>query len=291
MSSKDDPLRLREEAVALRRAGKSRREIKAILGIGNNTLSQALNGEPPPSWTSRPNAKDELRAAARALRGEGLSLKEIVAKLGVSKSSVSLWVRDPLLPPLSEEECRRRKAEASRRYWTGERPLREARRETIRRSAAGEIGELTDREILVAGAIAYWCEGSKSKPYRRSDRVIFTNSDPGLIKFFLRFLEVAGVPREMVTFRVQIHETADLQAAELFWLDVTGADREQFRATSLKRHNPTTVRRNVGVDYRGCLRIDVRQSADLYQRIEGWADAAMHARESTEPIGSGSEHH
>jgi hypothetical protein len=31
----------------------------------------------------------------------------------------------------------------------------------------------------------------------------------------------------------------------------------------------------VGDAYHGCLRIDVLRSADLYQRIEGWARAAM----------------
>ncbi len=39
--------RLRPQAVALRRAGKSRREIKQILAIGSNaTLNEVLAGEP-----------------------------------------------------------------------------------------------------------------------------------------------------------------------------------------------------------------------------------------------------
>ena len=39
----------REQAIALRRAGKSRREIKEILGVGSNaTLNELLAGEPPP---------------------------------------------------------------------------------------------------------------------------------------------------------------------------------------------------------------------------------------------------
>jgi hypothetical protein len=33
------------------------------------------------------------------------------------------------------------------------------------------------------------------------------------------------------------------------------------------------VRKNVGEDYHGCLRIDVLRGADLYRRIEGWAAA------------------
>jgi len=47
-----------------------------------------------------------------------------------------------------------------------------------------------------------------------------------------------------------------------------------------QRHNPKTVRKNVGEDYRGRLRIDVRRSSGLYRQIEGWAEAIMSAREA-----------
>jgi hypothetical protein len=76
-------------------------------------------------------------------------------------------------------------------------------------------------------------------------------------------------------FRVYIHETADVAAAERFWLNVTAADPSQFRKAVLKTHNPRTIRKNVGADYHGCLRIDVRQCAELYRRIEGWVRAAI----------------
>ena len=78
-----------------------------------------------------------------------------------------------------------------------------------------------------------------------------------------------------VRFRVHIHETADVAAAEHFWQGVTGADPAQFQRTTLKRHNPRTVRKNVGADYHGCLIVKVKQSADLYRRIEGWVRAAI----------------
>jgi transcriptional regulator with XRE-family HTH domain len=267
---------LRERAIALRRAGHSRREIKALLGIGSNaTLDKALRGEPPPEWTRRPTAKDEVRARARELRERGLGYEEIAGALGVSKSSVSLWVRDmPRPAQLSYEETRKRAAEGARRYWAAERPAREARREAARAAAAAEMGDLSSREVLLVGAVAYWCEGAKSKPHKISEHVCFVNSDPGLIGFFLIFLSEAGVEPARLRFTVHIHETADVAAAEKFWFAVTGADPAQFQRTQLKRHNPRTVRKNVGADYHGCLRIDVLQSADLYRRIEGWVRAA-----------------
>jgi hypothetical protein len=176
---------------------------------------------------------------------------------------------------LSYEECRRRQAAGVRRYWDAERGIREAEREGARANAAARIGALSDREILIAGAIAYWCEGSKNKPYHRADRVIFMNSDPALISFFIRFLDIAGVARERLVCRVMIHETADAQAAQKFWLDVTGLDPAQFRRPSLKRHNPRTVRKNTGDGYHGCLRLEVLRGAGLYREIEGWVRAAF----------------
>jgi transcriptional regulator with XRE-family HTH domain len=268
---------LRAQAIALRRAGRSRREIKELLGIGSNaTLNDVLAGEPPPEWTRRPRAMDELRARARRLREEGLDYDDIAAHVGVSKSSVSLWVRDMPRPErLSYEECRKRAAEGTRRYWEQERSLRNARREAITTAAAAEIGALTDREILIAGAIAYWCEGAKHKPHRLQYQIQFINSDPAIIRFFLRFLEAAGVTIGQIRFRVYIHETANVPAAERFWLGVTGADPAQFHRTTLKRNRPKTIRKNVGDDYHGCLCISVRRSAELYRRVEGWARAIM----------------
>jgi hypothetical protein len=277
MRTKEELDRLRERAVALRREGKSRREIKAILPpMSNSTLSGFLEGVPPPDWTRRARAKDELRTTARDLRAQGLDYEDIAAALGVAKSSVSLWVRDlPTPPRLSYEENRKRSAEGSRQYWEVERTVRETRRAAVTGRAAAEIGAMTNREILIAGAVAYWCEGAKSKPHRHVERVSFINSDSALIGFFLKFLDTAGIPRDDLIFRVHIHETADVEAAHRFWLDLTRAEPSQFRKPVLKRHNPKTVRKNVGEGYRGCLRIDVRKSGDLYRKIEGWAAGAM----------------
>lgn len=271
---------LRERAIALRRAGHSRREIKAILGISSNeTLGKALRGEPPPEWTRRPRAKDALHVQARELRAQGHDYAEIAAALGVAKSTVSAWVHDMPWPDrLSYEECRQRSIDGSRQFWAAERPAREANREAVRAAAAAEIGAPSPREILIAGAIAYWCEGSKSKPHKLRERVTFINSDPGLIKFFLWFLREAGIESTRLRFRVHIHETADAAAAERYWLGVTGAEPEQFHRTTLKRHNPRTVRKNVGTDYHGCLIVGVLQSADLYRRIEGWVRAVVSPR-------------
>jgi DNA-binding CsgD family transcriptional regulator len=279
--------RLREAAVALRRAGKSRREIAQILGIrGNSRLDELLRGEPAPAWTRRPNAKGELRVKARELRAQGKVYAEIAAALGVSQSSVSLWVRDMPKPPprMTPEEHARH---MSKVRWEPERRRREAERQATKRAAEQEIGQVSSRELIMAGAVAYWCEGSKDKSYDRREQVVFMNSDPGLIRLFCRFLDVVGVADEMRRYRLHIHETADVSAATSYWAEVVGVAPESFAKPTIKRHSPKTNRLNVSDTYRGCLDIRVRRSAELYRRIEGWVTGTIGGAERADSVGGG----
>ena len=68
-----------------------------------------------------------------------------------------------------------------------------------------------------------------------------------------------------------------MDAAQRFWLEITGAQPEQFYKPAIKRHNPKTTRKNTGGTYHGCLAVRVRRSTRLYRKIEGWASAAMPA--------------
>lgn len=224
---------LREQTIALRRQGKSRRQIKELLGlIGNSTLNQFLRDEPLPPERAGPGYA----------------------------------------------ESRRRAAEGVRRYWAAEHTAREASRAAISAAAAAEVGALTDREIIIAGAIACWCEGAKSKPYRIDEQVRFVNSDPDLIRLFLKFLDRAGVSRERLRYCVQIHESADVDAATSYWASVTTAAPDQFTRPVIKHHTPRTPRQDDNMDYHGCLRISVTRSSELYREIRGWAHGVMTAK-------------
>lgn len=260
---------LRQQAVALRRAGLSRRQIRDRLQVDNNDiLNRLLEGEPPPDWTKRPNAKDDLQARARELRLQGWTYDQIQVELGCSKSSISLWVRD--LPKPERRDSTEQAQLAARKRWEHELAVRDDERQRAKAAAASEIGQLSERELFLVGVGLYWAEGSKDKPYDRRETVTFVNSDPGMIETFLRWLDLLGVERDRVRYCVMIHESADVAGAERYWADLVNADRTAFHKTTLKKHNPKTVRKNVGDSYRGCLTVKVRQSADLYRRIEGW---------------------
>ena len=266
----DAEAQLREQAIALRRAGLSRRQIRDELKLWNNDkLNRFLRNEPPPEWTKRPNAKDDLRAKARELRAEGRTYDEIEEALGVSRGSVSLWVRDLPRPP------RRLNAEERREHmqavcWAPRRELRDNERRITKSVAAREIGELSDRELFLFGVGIYWSEGTKDKVYARRERVTLINSDPDMITVYLAWLRLLGVERDRLRFRLQIHESADVDRSQRFWADIVGVDVSEMQRPTLKKHNPKTTRKNTGDSYHGCLVVDLLGSAELYRRIEGW---------------------
>lgn len=259
---------LRERAIALRREGLSLRQIRDRLQIYNNDmLHRLVKGEPPPDWTKRPNAKDDLRARARELRSQGMTYDQIQLELGCSRSTISLWVRDlPKPKPRFTEAERRDRMNAGLAHL---RAARDQERQETKRSAREAVGGLSDRELFIAGVTLYWAEGAKDKTYSRREALHFINSDPNVIILYLRWLELLGVTRDRMRFRVSIHETADVAEAERFWAVLAGVDASTFQKATLKRHNPKTVRKNTTEAYRGCLVVYVTRSAELYRRMEG----------------------
>ncbi|WP_037610951.1 hypothetical protein [Streptacidiphilus rugosus] len=213
-------------------------------------------------------AKHREQAEARRLRAEGRSLDEIAAALGVSKSSASVWVRDVPRPAATPQDRERRRLHMEEVCWAPLRARRALSHQAERAAARSAVGRLSDRELFLLGVGLYWSEGSKSKAWRTQSALVFINSDPDMIDVFLAWLRMLGVERRHLRFRVAIHESADVSAAERFWAGRVGADA-CFGSTTLKRHNPKTTRHNVGTGYHGCLTVYVRRSAWLLRRIEG----------------------
>ncbi|HEY3504020.1 MAG TPA: resolvase [Actinocatenispora sp.] len=265
--------------------GLSKHQIAERFGVSTGTLTTWLAGLDPPQWTKRPNAKDDLRTRARALRREHRSVPEIAAEVGVAKSTAYQWVRDIPLDAdarralfarehSSTADHARMMAEAR---WTEYRAERDRLRAETITSAAGSVGVLARDELLRMGALIYWCEGTKAKPWNPSRRIVFVNSDPGLIAVFLAFLAAVGVERDRIHFRVAIHETADADAAVDWWAAAVDADPATFHPTTFKRHKPKTVRRNTGAEYRGCLVVTVSRGREVYDMIEGWVSGVVGA--------------
>ena len=174
------------------------------------------------------------REEARGLRAQGYTLLEIADRLGVSKSSVSGWVRDVAFEPRPR-----------RRSFRGRRPPpnKLARRkvaEIDRLLAVGRerIGQLSERDFLIAGVALYAGEGSKT-----DGEVRFANTDPRFISFFCAWLRhFFDVEEHRLRVRLYLHEELDLEAAQEFWSEVTGIPVSQF-GKPYRAAADTTIRR------------------------------------------------
>jgi hypothetical protein len=56
---------------------------------------------------------------------------------------------------------------------------------------------------------------------------------------------------------------------EQWWAGELEIPLSSFLPPTLKRHNPSTVRRNTGDLYHGCLVVRVKRSAGIYDQLEG----------------------
>ena len=256
----------------LRRQGKTYDEIREVIGsVDDGTLRIWCRGIPRPPETRRSHPHTALKRECRRLRGQGLTYEEVAALTGASTGSLSLWLRDIRVTP---ERTRRQGARPPRSqlpYAVAARASAEAVRAARRTAAFQSLGAVSDRELLTAGVALYIAEGSKAKPWRPRDRqVTFLNSDASVTTVFLAWLDLLGIPEERRSYRLSIHESADVAAHEQWWAMTLGLDPETFMRATLKRHNPKTVRKNVDADYHGCLIVRVRQPAPLYDAIEGW---------------------
>jgi transcriptional regulator with XRE-family HTH domain len=158
---------------------------------------------------------------ARVLRAQGRTLHEIATTLGVSKSSVSLWVRDVAFEPRPRAQPRPR----GRRR--GPNILQRRKRheiERLRQEGIRRIGQLSEREFLVAGAALYAGEGSKGE-----GEIKLANSNPMILMFFCAWLRrFFTIDEARLRVRLYLHEGLDLEEATSFWAEVTGIPPTQF---------------------------------------------------------------
>ena len=171
----------------------------------------------------------EKHERARELRAQAWTLAAIAAELGCSKSSASVWTRGVEFTPTP----RSRGHSSQRPHPLHLRKLAEI--EECRVWAAEQIGETTDRDLLMAGIGLYAGDGSKT-----GNEVKFANTNPELVALFCRWFRTYFAPEERrLKVRLYLHEGLDLAAAERHWARVTGIPVEQFTKPYRAEANPT----------------------------------------------------
>ena len=221
--------------------------------------------------------KRAQRVGAIQLRRNGADYPAILSQLNVAKSTLWRWLKSEGLVETHPQRLIECKRLAQQKAAAVVKANRIARTQAIVEAARRDIGSLTNRELLVIGTALYWVEGAKQKessPPQASERVVFSNTDPRMLRLFVKFLnECCEVPSSTLTFRIYLHETANAEVARAYWSTQLGLEAIRTTPLTWKRHKPAMRRTNVGEKYHGLLRIVVRKSTNLNRRIQGWTNA------------------
>jgi hypothetical protein len=112
----------------------------------------------------------------------------------------------------------------------------------------------------------FWAEGSRSR-----NSVCFTNSDPAMMRFFLRFL-VSDMGVELTAVRLDLNLFADHAEAqsviERFWLETLGLPGECMRKSTVNTFSRHSARKRLNKLPYGTCRISVH-STELVQHVYG----------------------
>ena len=143
-------------------------------------------------------AKRKEKEKAIQLRKLGKSYREIRSLLPVSKASLSLWLRDYPLSAGKMRELRDFNVKRIEHYQETRRRQRDIKLAEIYKTEKARILPLSQNgSFLSAGLFLYWGEGSKST---LSNYVAFSNTDPAMIIFFIKWLEHFGCERNKLSF-------------------------------------------------------------------------------------------
>ncbi|MDP3996037.1 MAG: hypothetical protein Q8P74_02205 [bacterium] len=220
-------------------------------------------------------SKIKERKRAISLRKKGLSYSEILREVPVAKSTLSLWLRSVGLAQRYRQRLTEKRLTAALKGAKAKKDQRLAVTKEIKDRAKREIEKISKRELWLIGTALYWAEGAKQKEHNVSQKVKFSNSDPMMIKVFLRWIrDICGIPRSGITFRIALHETAIDRLAEVkkHWSGATGFSINNFQKIDWKKGKINTKRKNIGSKYYGLLNVYIKNSTNLNRKIEGWIE-------------------
>jgi transcriptional regulator with XRE-family HTH domain len=196
------------------------------------------------------------------LRQKGLSYSQIKEKLGINKSTLSGWLYDM---PLSEErikELRDFSPQRIERYRNTMRVKKENRLENVYKKVSKDIGVFSKREIFLLGLFLYWGEGTK----RSNCSVVLTNTNPAMIKFFIKWLELFGVKKKDLKIRLHLYSDMDIDQGIDFWVKELKIPRNQFQKPYIKKTLLTSITYKNGFGKGTCCVIF--ENRDLWEYIK-----------------------
>lgn len=170
-----------------------------------------------------PQQKNIYKSIIKFYLEDSLSMAQIADKLKLSPSTIRYW--------LDKNGVKRRSVSEAIDKWYLTKFNKKPFRLKTHLSA-------NDKNLKTAGIMLYWGEGGKS-----GNVVKFTNSDPAMIRVFLKFLrDICGIDENRL--KALLHIYPDLNEKELLplWMEKTRIPKERFYKTYLHEGKPGTYK-------------------------------------------------
>ena len=87
-----------------------------------------------------------------------------------------------------------------------------------------------EEKLKVAGIMLYWAEGYKNLGKQiRGGTVDLANSDPEMIKLFIKFLrEICGIDENRLKVHLYCYANQNIDSLKKYWRGITGISLKQF---------------------------------------------------------------
>ena len=193
----------------------------------------------------KPKTSEKDIAEIIKLRKSGLSLDGIRKVVPQGKSTIFRYIKDVKVDFDLRGTGSRNK---SKNEW----------RDT-KKVAVDLLGNFSKQSKLLVLASLYWGEGTKSE-------LNLINSDPELIRVFIKCLKEIGVKKEDLKISLRLFNDLDGDTAKAFWSKITGVEKGLISGIELIKG-----KENGRLKY-GMCRVRVRKSHYYFKLIMNMID-------------------
>ncbi len=205
----------------------------------------------------------ERAELGRRLREHGWTYREIGAVVGAAKSTIAGWCRNIELTAEQIEDIKARTGSQQGiprdTQWRRRREL-----EAVQASARESYEQYRSSPLWCLGTALYWGEGSKSKKM-----LSVTNSDPGIHRRFLEWVETFLVNDPEVVLHLHLHEGNNQEKAREWWQHELSLPEVRFDKSFVK---PAGTGQRKNTLAHGVARTRICRSTDAWHTAMTWIE-------------------
>ena len=100
-----------------------------------------------------------------------------------------------------------------------------------------DVNTFSKRDLFLAGLFLYWGEGTKAS----NCSVVLTNTNPAMLKFFIKWLELFGVEKKNLKVKLHLYSDMNIKKSLDFWSKELKIPINQFQKSYIKKTSSKSI--------------------------------------------------